>query len=1652
MIQRVLERLRTGGKVAVRLTIAVGSVVFLTTLLGANFSLDNPAAELGRESAREDTTTRDLNELNNTQTLTEGQLVVTKDPGATGGQKVKKSLILSAGKTVDLEADQDDHFSIIESKPDITTFGLAQGRSSIITPTEVEGEREKVDPELVAKFEAGSKGEPVIIELMNVEAPEPDDDANEGKRKKEKLEQAQDKLDKTLGRNGDVKEELDLQIAEATAATVDKKGLARLAADPLVKRIEPDREVKAVLDTSLDEIKVKEVWPSFDGNNQTLTGVGRRIAIIDTGVDYRHGDLGGCLGANCKVIGGYDFVNNDSDPLDDHGHGTHVASTAAGKGVLSGVAPDAKILAYKVLNQYGSGSWSNVIAAIQRATDPNGDGDTSDHVDVANMSLGGSGNPDDAISRAVDNSSTAGVVHAIAAGNSGSGPSTIGSPGTARTAITVAASCKQSQIGVYGYCATPIASFSSRGPLIWNGEDIQKPDLAAPGVYICAAYIAAGGCAAGNYSRLSGTSMATPHVAGAAALVRQAYPNYTPAQVKQALKSTARPLGANLTYSDQGAGLIDLKAAIPTNTQLSSSPLSWQPTSDPSAKLSKSEQTFSVTPKVPDITTLALTHTVSLPGITLTLDSTTLAVGGEITATFRATLIVDNDLVKSGSYQATIVLAEAGVTKGIIPINLTVKPTIAFGSTAEINYGVDNPSLTTWTSPTKPLVVTNLRSDVAQTITASATGFPSSVAVKSNPAPIVVPAGSQTSVDTWLEVANIGLANGTYRGSIKLESASASALVPASFTKFYVLEIKDPSNAIVGGTVWIHNRQATQYSIYMSTNSTTRYLNSVGPYDIVAFYPQVYDGDGRHLYTVFKEGVSLADGQVSITIARSDAKNEVKFVPTDANGNQVAKLVDMNYGIVYLPRPSLTSYGFLVGSSDSSPDATGHYYSDVSANYRVVHQFINPPYTPAAKVHLYYDGFSGLTGAQTTANTALDFKSVRHELSVNRAEGSIAPQLTTCLMSLPCLSNFPYPAASLPFSQTFYSLTPPTLPSPNDTRYYLKSDANRTGCVYGETCHSTFITPWLDIVNQKRRLYDPLPAITDSTVWNGLGPVFPALKFSNSSSGINLYPYSYGPKAAFLRQDYSIGEYDAITYQMANQQGTTITQGTLPRLSLLSSITPSAPAGPFFNLAPSSGALEFKIDSFGYRVRNQLMRAKLSAKFNLASSDPNPPAIKRLSFFSGGKRSELYEPGIANRLEFELDPIGGSIAQAKASIASDGTSFVPLAVQGSAGNYAADLPILPDATKLSVRIEGSDAAANSLSYTFELPANLDVIKPTAKFSGLLSGSYLSKLATIIAEASDDRGISKVELYRSSVLLGAKTAPPFEISWDTRSVTDGSHTLLLKAYDGAGNTATADLAVNVDNTPPTIYQISQPPDTVTKGLTELITGYYDRSPIRKLEYVIDGAYHGQATGFPWIVYWDTRSLASGSTHSIVAQVHDAAGNVAASAAKRVTVYDALPIVPPPSAPAPAPAPAPSAPTRSAPQAAPESRSSEAAPVPAQPSQEQGGGSQSQTIASAPEPAPQPPPRRSRPLNKKELRQKATLERQLRGPEGQVAKFERQFSGLRARESQLAGQAQSARVARQLRSVRSSIARTERSLNGARGNRDRLRGQLDRLIYY
>jgi len=323
-------------------------------------------------------------------------------------------------------------------------------------------------------------------------------------------------------------------IIPAVALEVRKgEDFNKLISSDAVERIWLDHKVKVLLSDSVPLINATEVW------DLGYNGSGIRIAILDTGINSSHGDFYFENGSS-KIIYSIDLTD-DGTPEDLHGHGTHVASIAAGTGRetgLVGVAPGALLMNIKVLNQYGEGYDSWIIEGIEEAVN-NG-------ADVISMSLGGwSTDGSDPLSLACDAAVEKGVIVVVAAGNEGDeGYYTINAPGSARKAITVGATDKSDQI----------AFFSSRGPTL----DFRiKPDVVAPGVDINAANYMGGSIAH------SGTSMATPHVSGVAALLKQAR-DFDPETTKNAIASTAIFLEDYDVFT-QGAGRVNALAAVTTD-------------------------------------------------------------------------------------------------------------------------------------------------------------------------------------------------------------------------------------------------------------------------------------------------------------------------------------------------------------------------------------------------------------------------------------------------------------------------------------------------------------------------------------------------------------------------------------------------------------------------------------------------------------------------------------------------------------------------------------------------------------------------------------------------------------------------------------------------------------------------------------------------------------------------------------------------------------------------------------------------------------------------------------------------------------------------------------------------------------------------------
>lgn len=575
------------------------------------------------------------------------------------------------------------------------------GVSAIIPASLASAEGEQTEPsEPTLHLDADLLSDEVVTVIVELQEEAVRQARQNGRPQSERaLSRERDRVVKeleSLGTEITVNHEYD-QLFSGFSVDLAENDLGKLLSVEGVKSVYPNQEYEvneselvympdltAEMFDSAPYIESQEAWDAG------FTGKGVTVAVIDTGVDYTHPDLEHAFGDYL----GWDFVDNDADPqetligdvddpADATNHGTHVAGTIAANGALKGVAPDAQLLAYRVLGPGGSGSTENVLAAIERAVE--------DGADVMNLSLGASLNaPDYPTSIALNTAMGEGVVAVTSNGNSGPDNWTVGSPGTSSEAISVGASqlpfnvfsssiqtqseesypstevmgfpseeallglndetfeyvyaglgsaAEFSEIdaegkialiqrGAYPFVekaqnallagaegvilfnnvegrqpeipgmAVPtlmvsledgiklyenlengnnevsfsiefshvvdetVADFSSRGPVMNNW--MIKPDVVAPGVNIVSTVPGEA------YASLQGTSMSAPHVAGAAALVLEAHPEWSVDYVKAALMNTAERLtdrdGNIYPHNAQGAGSIRVLQAIEAET------------------------------------------------------------------------------------------------------------------------------------------------------------------------------------------------------------------------------------------------------------------------------------------------------------------------------------------------------------------------------------------------------------------------------------------------------------------------------------------------------------------------------------------------------------------------------------------------------------------------------------------------------------------------------------------------------------------------------------------------------------------------------------------------------------------------------------------------------------------------------------------------------------------------------------------------------------------------------------------------------------------------------------------------------------------------------------------------------------------------------
>ncbi|MDQ0418817.1 serine protease AprX [Croceifilum oryzae] len=322
--------------------------------------------------------------------------------------------------------------------------------------------------------------------------------------------------------------------------------LEELVVHHQVEHLYLDRRVYASLDLSAKSTGVRQLQLE-----RNLMGTGITIAILDTGL-FPHPDL---INPVSRIVGFIDLVQGKTDYYDDHGHGTHCAGSAAGngfssQGIYMGAAPEAKIVGVKVLDQHGGGKLSTVVRGIEWCVM----NQKEYQLDILSLSLGAPAIQSyrkDPLAQASRIAWHNGIMVCTAAGNDGPKPGTISSPGHDPLILTVGAAYHE------------VAMFSSRGP---TKDGWMKPDLYAPGTDIISLNVPGSElelqfldrCVDDHYLRLSGTSMATPYVAGICALLLEENPNLTPNDLKAILTSTAKEISGELAGNVCAVAAVEL--------------------------------------------------------------------------------------------------------------------------------------------------------------------------------------------------------------------------------------------------------------------------------------------------------------------------------------------------------------------------------------------------------------------------------------------------------------------------------------------------------------------------------------------------------------------------------------------------------------------------------------------------------------------------------------------------------------------------------------------------------------------------------------------------------------------------------------------------------------------------------------------------------------------------------------------------------------------------------------------------------------------------------------------------------------------------------------------------------------------------------------
>ncbi len=1129
------------------------------------------------------------------------------------------------------------------------------------------------------------------------------------------------------------------------------------------------------------KINPEPAWNQATGSSAPI------VAGIDTGVDRNHEDLKDNMWVNTAEISnngidddsngyvddyyGWDWANNDNDPMDDHGHGTHTAGTIAAVGNNSigvvGVNWKSRIMALKFLNSGGSGFLDNGIKALQYAADMG--------ARVSSNSWGCTCNSQ-AMDDAVQYEHDRGMVMVAAAGNSNADALDF-SPASADGAITVAASDYNDAK----------ASFSNWG---------QKIDVIAPGVDILSTRATVNPmCTASrtvgtNYCRVSGTSMATPHAAGLAALILSKNPNLTNEEVRQIIRTGAVDLGVPGKDSSFGYGRINANNSISISTNTPLSPIITNPKSRTvvygtvQIKGSISGPNFSSykieagAGREPSAWMTLVTSTTQVINATLGTANTTQLNDGlyifRVTATDKngKTYQFQVHDIEVDNFDMAITSPVVLVSQGIINVSGTAntKNGLPFAN-YKLEWGIGSaPAL--WLTQGINLVNNGIQ-------------------------PV-----NNSKLATW------DMSNLTH-GQVYMLRLTITA--STGTTSQYSITVTADKDVVKG---WPKRFEIGTDCFYCEATPTIADIDNDGSKEVIIAAPT------NKLYIFRKDGtdfpgfpLSIASGEFFYrppNVADLDGDGKKEIVVASIGSTQRSKVYIIRSDGTFYPGWPNPAHLFTKESGDGTPTI-----ADLDDDGKKELIIIDPYYKV---MHAYH-----LDGTELT--------SFPKTLSINDSNDYPGAPLISDL------DKDGKPEIAYGYGNKFYLFDnkgnllpgwPFAAPPYNNMTVDFRSTA-ASGDIDGDGNLEVLAIGQLSSVG-----YTTVPLYA----WKINGSLLPnwpmpAGQIHYGATSLNT------PSVADVDND----DRDEVVVGLSSLSIFDLEGAKPMALSMWSNVQPAV------SDIDGDGNLEFaglwsnRIEIGNYSGSIYWKRAFLSD----------------ISFSTPAVFADLDNNG-----KMEFGAISGAVA------------------------YLWELP---------------NAGANPAKYDWPMfshdPARTgrlvisatDAIPPTTTIVSPTSGSTVSGIINVTDSASDNVGVSKVELYRDGILVDAKTSSPFTFAWDTTKVTNGDHTLQSKAYDAANNAgASAVVTVTVsnansDNTAPTV-SITSPLNGVNvprRSTVTITASASDNVGVTKVEFYVNGALQCSGTGKT--CNWNVPGKPD-ATYSLQAKAYDAAGNVGYSAIVRV----------------------------------------------------------------------------------------------------------------------------------------------------------------------